>query len=298
MPITISKGVRRVEWVERFLSSLERQDKSSATLKSYRSDLTDFINWFQDTNGEPFNPNRVTPIDLREFKQHLLTKGAKASTINRKLSCLKSFFKWAQREGLVEMMPSFPQPVRTQPLTPRWLDKVQQNALLRAVRKEGKLRDIAIITMLLHTGLRVSELCQLRWEDIVLSDRKGYLIVRAGKGGKQRQVPLNREVRQVLRAYREKVGEPKEGFVFLGRDGEPLGARGVEVIVQKFARKAGLEGVTPHTLRHTFCHNLLRAGVDLVTVAALAGHESLTTTARYTQPSEREKEEAVERLVE
>lgn len=124
--------------------------------------------------------------------------------------------------------------------------------------------------------------------------------MREGKGNRQREVPLNKEARQALYTYREKMGEPKSGPLFFGQRGASLGPRGVEQLVRKYAWKAKLEGVTPHTLRHTFCYSysLLRAGNDLVTVAALAGHDNLNTTALYTQPSQREKEQAVERLVE
>ncbi len=244
----------------------------------------------------------------------------------------------------------------SQEIAPRWLDGNEQLALLRAVRKgrpasgqagnavrgsEGgnggnggdgsqsnensgqssdysSIRDMTIIQTLLGTGLRISELANLRIEDVEVSERKGLVRVREGKGGKSRIVPLDNRTRSVLLRYVEKrkkelqlSGQPPvqrssarknrsdnrdsrrpEGPLFMGQRG-PLSERGIDYLVRKYAYQARLENCTAHTLRHTFAKNLVDAGIPLDQVAILLGHESLDTTKVYTKPSRRDLERAV-----
>jgi integrase/recombinase XerC len=152
-----------------------------------------------------------------------------------------------------------------------------------------------VVVVLLNTGLRASELCGLKLSDLELSERRGRLHVR-GKGDKARTVPLNAGVREALREWLSVRPAAADDRLFIGRRG-PLTPSGVWRIVTKLARRAGLEDVHPHALRHTFATRLLReAGADLVTVAELLGHESVNTTARYTRPSEKDLQAALERL--
>ena len=153
--------------------------------------------------------------------------------------------------------------------------------------------DHAAITLMLHSGVRVSELCALIWQDVHLSERRGLLTVRSGKGSKRRQIPLNRDARQMLRTlgYSEHAGTAEP--IFWGQRG-PLTPRGAQLLLARYARAAGLQRVTPHGLRHSFCKNLVNAGVGLEKIALLAGHDSLETTRRYCQPSLQDLEQAVE----
>jgi site-specific recombinase XerD len=162
--------------------------------------------------------------------------------------------------------------------------------------RDGKKRDIAILMLLRHTGLRVGELCALRLADIDISERKGTVTVRSGKGNKYRVVPLNADVRRALGQYVAVRPRVPDDHFFLSQKGGGVQSQAVQRIVEKHARQAGLEDVTPHTLRHSFAKNLLDEGVDLVTVSALLGHERLETTAIYTQPSPRDMERAVQKL--
>ena len=180
---------------------------------------------------------------------------------------------------------------------PKWLDKNQQYALLRAVQEKGKVRDVAIITLMLHTGLRVSEVAALKVGDVELSVRKGSLNVRGGKGGKYRTVPLNADARKALQAYMEQRPGLKVGdYLFIGQRGDRLEAPGIYYLVQSYAYDAHLEEVTPHTLRHTFGKNLVDAGVSIDRVAQLLGHESVDTTRIYTTPSAQDLQNEVEKV--
>jgi site-specific recombinase XerD len=167
--------------------------------------------------------------------------------------------------------------------------------LLRAVERVGRSRDLAVVRLLLNTGLRVQELCALTWKDVALSERKGLLTVRHGKGAKHRQVPLNHDARAALATlgYPQHAGQ--EAAIIQGQRG-PMTPRGVQSLLARYEPLAGLEDLSPHALRHTFCKNLIDAGVGLEQVAALAGHESLETTRRYCTPSRLDLERAVERI--
>ena len=132
-------------------------------------------------------------------------------------------------------------------------------------------RNLAILRTLQHTGLRVGELCDLRLSDVLISERKGSVTVRSGKGGKHRVVPLNVDARKAISDYQEVRPKVADDHLFIGQRGEPLRPQGVELIVAKYARLAGLENVTPHVLRHSFAKQVLDAGTDLVAVARLLG---------------------------
>jgi site-specific recombinase XerD len=299
------RPVSSFAFLEDFTRALESQDKSAATVSGYRNDLQQFAQWLTQTRGESYKTIRefvraITPTDIREYRAYLLnTQHASPATINRRLVSLHGLTRWARHAGLVEHDPvngiKFVQQVKP---ASRWLDRKEQYALRRAAEKDGDPRNLAIIFLLLNTGLRVSEVAGLTLSDMVLSERKGELTVH-GKGTKVRTVPLNAEVRRALRDHLAKRPKVEHTAVFVGQKGAPLGKLGIEYQIATLGRLAGLaECLTPHMLRHTFAKNLVDAGVSLDQVATLMGHRSLTTTARYTQPSQQDLAKAVEKLEE
>jgi site-specific recombinase XerD len=241
----------------------------------------------------------ITPTDVREYRAYLLNvERRQPATVNRRLTTLRRLCAWARREGLLAEDPTEDvKGVEKVQMAPRSLEKKEVDRLIRYAERQGNKRNLAILQLLRHTGLRVSELCNLTLRDITLTERKGQVIVRSGKGSKYRVVPLNLDARKALGAYlavRPKVVEVDH--IFIGQREEGLRSTGVYDIVVNYARGAGLENVSPHILRHTFGKHTLDAGENLVTVAALMGHARLDTTAIYTQPSERDLQKAVERL--
>lgn len=280
--------------IQAFLEDLVRS-KSPSTVRGYRADLEAFIAWFEHHCGEPFDPAGIAPEDIRTWKAHLLSQ-CKPATINRRLAALKAFFAFLAAQGIISSNPAeHINGVKQVRPAPKALSGPELRRLLREARRSPNHLHRTVILLLAYTGLRASELCNLRLGDVQLSERKGKIIVR-GKGEKVREIPLNTEAREILREWLSVRPLAPDDHLFIGRRG-PLTPSGVWRIVVKYARKAGLENVHPHVLRHTFATRLLReVGTDLVTVAELLGHESLNTTARYTKPSEREIEEVVERL--
>ncbi len=284
--------------LDQFLDELRRQDAAPATIRNYAADLRAFARWFPDTTGEPFSARAVTPTDLREYRGFLRTVEQKqAATVNRRLAALRKFFAWAKGVGRITDLPTEQvKGLPAAPRTPKALAKREIDRLIREAERHGDRRNLAILLTLRHTGLRVGELCNLRLGDVTISARKGQLLVRAGKGNKDRVIPLNNDARQAIAAYLEVRPTVADGHLFVGQRGAPLQPQGVQHVVAKYAHRAGLPDVTPHVLRHTFAKHVLDAGEDLATVQRLLGHERLETTAIYTQPNARDLEEAVRRL--
>ena len=277
------------------------QDKSEQTVKAYMADLRSFSRWFQHTTGEPLDLESITPMDIIDYRNAMLDWGKKPSTINRSLISISSFCQWAQQNDLILNNPAEGiRSVAEEPLAPRALERKEQLGLLRAVRKSGNLRDLAIITMLLHTGMRVSELCNLRVSDISLSVNSNMITVREGKGTKRRNIPLNSTVIGVLKDYLksfDRVGQTtlitgpnpeKERFLFYGQKRMPLTDRGVRYIIQKYAYIAKIKHISPHVFRHTCAKNLIDAGQSIDRVSKILGHSNVNTTAVYTMPTERD----------
>jgi len=281
-----------------FITDLMRQEVAPKTVTSYRSDLLGFARWFTGSTSEAFTASTVTPTDVRDYRAHLRTiQRRPAATVNRRLAALRRFFGWAKATNRIHEVPTEGiKGVPSVPLTPKSLPKRELDRLLRAAEQDGNKRNLAILLTLRHTGLRVGELCNLRLCDIAISERKGSLAVRSGKGDKDRTLPLNNDVRQALSAYLAVRPVASTDALFIGQRGQPLQSDAVQLIVHKYARRAGLSEVTPHILRHSFAKQVLDAGADLATVSRLLGHERLETTAIYTQPTAHDLEAAVRRI--
>jgi site-specific recombinase XerD len=286
------------ELIGRFLQDLERQETSPQTRLAYHLDLLHFAGWFVRTVGESFSPEAVTPTDVRDYRGFLLTiEKRQPATVNRRLAALRRFFQWAKAVGLAKELPTDNvKGVASSPRAPHWLEKRDVDRLIRTVERHGNSRDLAIVLTLRHTGIRVSELSSLMLGDVEASERKGSLTVRSGKGGKFRVLPLNVDARRAIASYLEVRPTVSSDSLFIGQRGQGVSSRAVELLVTKYGRLAGLEDVTPHTLRHSFGKHALDAGADLVSVAALLGHQRLETTAIYTTPSQRDLERVVEKL--
>jgi len=223
-------------------------------------------------------------------------KKCMTTTLNKKLSAIRSFLVFAEAQewrGRITVPKS--EPLEVQP--PRWLNRNEERALMRAVERENVTRDVCLITVLFHCGLRVAESASLAWENIKITDRKGSMEI-TGKGRKKRRLPINVEARTALQALKEEnkhnLSRPNDGRVFVGQRG-PLSASALWRIVARYGRNAKLD-TSPHELRHTFCHKLAQSGARLEEIATLTGHESIETTRRYVEPGQEELAAAVERI--
>ncbi len=290
---------------EPFRAHLVNLGRSDRTVAGYLIDIKTFASWFEQTNGYPLAPDNLTPTDVREYRQFLLNvQKAKASTINRQLAVLRAYGLWAKSSGSIPYNPvDGIKSIAQQKHAPKWLDRREQAALHReaerriqvaktASAKRQAIRDHCILIVLLNTGLRVNELTNLEMMDITLMDRKGELRVRAGKGEKQRVLPLNNTVRKSLKAWFDVRPETDLQKVFISQRG-PLKARAVQSLLEDLGKSARISKMTPHMARHTFAKNLVNSGVTLEKVAMLLGHTSLDTTMVYTTPGFSDLDQAV-----
>jgi site-specific recombinase XerD len=298
--------------LKNFKKYLQDNDFSDLTVRGYLSDLNLFSQWFEQTNGENMKLEQITPTDVKEYRQRLLTvENHAANTVNRKLASLSALMQWALNSGKISSDPTQKiKLVRKVESAPKWLDKHEQFALSRAIERDLQLaklrypkrwvtrrRDASLVLFMLNTGLRLGEAVSLQVEDVQLSDRRGNVMVRNGKGNKQRSIPLNNEARQALKDWYEV--RPESKFVWTvveGDTGSSLSGRTVQRLIFRYAQEASLDDLTPHVLRHSFAKNLVNAGVGLEKVAALLGHGNLNTTRIYVTPSEKDLELAVETL--
>jgi integrase/recombinase XerC len=287
------------ETFDRYLSYLKETDASTHTLSGYRKDLQAFARWYGETCGEELEPEKITSIDLREYQSWMRNvRNLKPNTVNRRMKALKSWLSWCVKEGLAPRLPDFPRGVPEARGAPEALDRAEVNRLLREVEKEGNARDAALVRLMLSCGLRVSEAVSLRLEDVDIGERRGVITVRSGKGGKYREVPVPPAARKALREWLAVRGKkhPRSPWLFPGvADEKHLTPGAAWRVVKKYAWKARIPDLHPHTLRHTCATNMLRAGANLVEVASVLGHARLDTTAVYTKPSMAELARAAER---
>jgi site-specific recombinase XerD len=273
-----------------WLEGLNRAGKSRATLQAYRRALHHFVRWLATQTEGDFDPQAVLGRDVRAWQSHQQRlEGAAPSTVNQRLVAVSSYFKWALGQNLIRHNPC--QDLKTLRLPPRQakgLNPRDVRRLLRAVHKGGDLRDIALVELLLGTGLRVGEALALRLGDIQLSERGGLVTVREGKGRLYRRVPLNAEVRQALRPYLSEhpAASNPAAPLWTGRRGGLTHRSSVLRLLNRYAKTANLPPLNPHSLRHTFATRYLEQNRDdLRGLAALLGHRSLDTVMIYTEPS-------------
>ena len=274
--------------INRFLEELKRNNASPHTVRSYESDLRQFLDYFSPPGTDPPAPAEFDVLKIREWLAALYEHKLTAVSVRRKLAALRVFFRFLVREGLAPM--NAPRLLRT-PRAPKKLPDVmtteQANALLDGVAA-GKLerphpaRDLAILELLYGCGLRVSELVGLNLDDIDRAER--WLRVR-GKGRKERQVPFGGKAAEALERYLEDRPS-REPALFLNHRGARLTDRGVRGIIKLYATLiAGDSSLHPHSFRHAFATHLLSDGADLRSIQELLGHARLSTTQKYTQVS-------------
>jgi integrase/recombinase XerD len=277
-----------------FLAALElERGLSRNTLEAYRSDLQQLGLFLTRRDRDPLH---VSPADLAAFVSELADghdgkPPVASATLQRKIACLRSFYRHLRREGLIDHDPAgeLHGPRKTQRL-PRVLTRDEVARLLREPKgtEPLALRDRALLEVMYACGLRVSEVTGLEISDIDLDE--GMLRAR-GKGSKERLVPVGRHASAALGAYRTRsrpalLGARAESKLFLNRRGGGLSRQGLYKIVQGHARGAGLEArMSPHTLRHSFATHLLAGGCDLRSLQEMLGHADLATTQVYTHLS-------------
>jgi integrase/recombinase XerC len=282
--------------IAQFLRFLDvERNASDLTIKSYREDLMDMADFLTEEKATKLLPREVTPTDLRGYVAALHEAGYARTSISRKLASLRSFFKFAIRQGFAENNPA--QPLRNprgQRTLPHFLTAEEVDKLLDAPKLSDAagLRDKAILEVMYSAGLRVSEVVGMNDRDIDLAE--GAVRIR-GKGRKERIGSLGRYAIRALKAYyparirKVTEGQPErqqDQPTFTNKFGQRLTTRSVGRMLEKYILECGLDTrTTPHTLRHSFATHLLDRGADIRSVQEMLGHKSLATTQIYTHVS-------------
>lgn len=277
------------------MTGLVAQGKSPATIKTYRLQVTQFMKWLSD-KGYTDNPQEITMMDVAEYRNYLQGQGKLPRTVNTALASIQVFCQWMYLEGHIDNNPAEKvKRVEQVEDPPKWLDRNERARFIRTVEREKDMRNTVIMLIFLLSGLRASELCNLKHDDILISERKGEIIVRTGKGNKRRVVPIERDLRYWLGKY---MTERHIGgqWLFASQRGEQLTYAGVYQLCESIGIKAKIEGLTPHVLRHTYGHDLAVKGVPVQLIAKLMGHRKIENTMIYIAPGKDELQAAVDNL--
>ena len=277
-----------------FLAYLElERGLSRNTLEAYRSDLQQYGEFLGRTEVDPL---AITPVQLAAFVSELADgRGERpavaASTLQRKVACLRSFYRYLRREQVIDHDPTSElRSPRPGGRLPKVLSRDEVGSLLSQPRGQspGALRDRALLETMYACGLRASEAIELELGDV---DLEAGMVRARGKGSKERIVPIGSKAIACLHAYLDRarprmVGLRDEPRVFVNARGSGLSRQGLYKIVQRHARSAGLEQrMSPHTLRHSFATHLLAGGCDLRSLQEMLGHADIGTTQIYTHLS-------------
>ncbi len=290
------------EWIDRFMQHLSTERGASAyTVRNYSQALGEFARWHQNERKAAPSWAALQRDDFRGYLRYLGRHQLSRAAIQLRFSALRSFYKFLIRRGHVEVMPirnlALPKLPKRLPrfLTVRQLEdllKAPLQPLLsparkgpgRPIERSACYRDAAILETIYSCGLRISELCGLRVEDM---DWNEQLVRVRGKGKKERQVPIGAPALQAIQLYWDQLPEAPAGPrpVFLPSTGisRPIGPRILQLRLKQHLISAGLDpAITPHKLRHSYATHMLDAGADLRSVQELLGHAHLVTTQVYT----------------
>lgn len=268
-------------YIGKFLSYLEiEKNYSLHTLINYRLDLKELAGFFPSIEVK-----RIDYFLLRKFLAYLTRRNLSKRSICRKISTLKSFFKFLVKEGILDNNPAdvlvYP---RADKNLPKFLTEEEIRKILQAVEEDNVWgwRDKALLEFLYSTGARVAEVSSLKVENV---DFISGIVKVEGKGRKERLLPLGEPAVLAIKKYLD-LRPYRCNYLFINRKGTKLSERGIRLIVEKYIKKIALSlKVSPHTFRHSFATHMLNRGADLRSVQELLGHSSISTTQIYTHLS-------------
>ena len=271
--------------VEEWGASMIQRGLSPRTVEAYCGWVGRFGRWLEAAAGDGLEA--AGEVDGQEYLT-ALAREHKPATVQAARDALRAWSRDHGQEWRLRVPP------REAPVAPKSLSRQDQYRLRRAAVASGP-RDAALVALLLLAGLRVSEALALAPADVAIRERSGHVVVRSGKGGRRRTVPLCATAREMLAAWvEERRGQ--EALFPGGRGAERLTRQGAWEALRTLGARARVEGMHPHALRHSFAKNLVDAGVSLDRVALLLGHANLNTAVRYTRPTTEDLAAAVEML--
>lgn len=260
-------------WVEKFINNLKEQNKSQFTLLAYKKDLQQFVGYLSTKQKE--DVREITKDDIEEFIKKLLAENYTKKSASRKLNSIRSFFRFLKNEGAIVQNPSIEVGHPKYSLSPpRFLSKIEYRALRDAVKDDP--RAAAMVEILLQTGIKISEMANLKIEDI----KDTSLIIKSNKN--IREVPLNKAAKKALNNYlKTRKNLSSDQYIFITRTGKPVLIRNIRQIITRYFNEIGIKNATINDLRNTFIVHQLMSGASLEYIAKIVGHRRLSSTERY-----------------
>lgn len=274
-----SKHQSLKELLPKFIKNLEEKKRSPSTILAYRADIEQLIDYLLQKNAS--SPENVKPIYLESFRDYLLMQKYTPKSASRKLNAVKTFFRWLRDEKIISRDPSkdVSHPIIENSI-PKFLSPLEYRSLRDIVR--GDTRVAAIVELVLQAGIRISEVANLKLNDI----KNDSVRIAAYATQPERVVPINQPAREAIDAY---LKERRGGVainLFVSKNGKPLAIRNIRASIDRYMQKADVPQYSINDLRNTFIIENLKRGVDIVTVSQVAGHKRLSTTERYVELAE------------
>jgi site-specific recombinase XerD len=272
------------QWIEPFMVYLREKGKEESTVKLYAAEIRHFLDWLKRTEKQLAS---VVQEDIFASRDELYIQGKRLSTINKYVSILASFFKWAVERGMVSSNPAasarYYTPKKNE--LPRWLTSEEEQRLIALAEQEKnpfkQTRNAALLYVLLHTGLRLEEVSELH----VSSIREDELVI-YDKGMEVRRVPMNPAIHARLtewieqRAQAGKACYQDSTYLFVTERSGTMQPRAIQFVIEGYSEKLGFE-VSCHDLRNTYCRKLAEQGTPILLLKRWAGHKSFLTSYQY-----------------
>lgn len=281
--------------IEEYKNNLLLEGKSENTVYNYELSIKEYFKWYEETYGMDFN--KLFRSNVMEYKSYLLNvkkhrgRNLNGKTVNSKLSSIRSFNKYLIRVGIQEnLVIDYNDFIKIQAnyYNPSIVDKKQVEEFRQKILLAGDKRLFAIVTLLAYTGLRISEALILKLVDVDLGSKE--LIVRNGKGEKQRKLYINSKTAEAIRDYL-KSKTTKSEYLFTSKNGKIIDRTTINKNFNYYS-----DTITPHVLRHFFCSLALEAGFGIHEVGQIVGHSDVRTTQIYLNPSTEKIKSKMEEL--
>jgi len=279
---------------EKFVSNLGKKGRAQATVVAYSKDIEQLISFA--TRKQKTDSHEVSKADIEDFLTYLSEHEYTKKTISRKINAIKTFFKYLMDEKIIENDPSqLIQHPKLEQNAPRILTKIEYRALRDTVKED--VRTKAIVEILLQTGVKISELANMKLSHIKLdggTNDNGVLEVPGTNSTPGRTIPLNEAVKEAIQDYLKERPKSKLDNLFVTKTGNPLLVRNIRATLGRYFKQISLENVTVNDLRHTFIAEHLKRGASVLLVSKIAGHKRLTTTENYLKYIDRQEAAAGE----
>lgn len=274
--------------VPKFIQDLTDKGRSPSTILAYGSDLEQLTEYASSRNIAGIND--IKAKDLDGFRDHLLAHKYTSKSTSRKLNAVKTFFRWLKDEGHItnDVSQKVSHPKIEAP-APKFLSPIEYRALRDIVRTDTRIA--AIIELILQTGMRISEVANLKFTNL----KKDEVLIEAYATQPERRIPLNNSAKDAIEEYLRERENTDSPFLFVSKSGKPLAIRNIRASIDRYMQRANVSEYSVNDLRNTFIIENIKRGVDLVTISQAAGHKRLSTTERYlaiaevTEPGHRQK---------